>query len=233
MSVSRLTKRKIKELLEEDSWRANLPEIAAAGKSAIGPLFSFLLSKPDFMHRAAVALGETVNRLEKTDPEAAKNVIRRFLWHMNEESGNIGWGIPDAFAECLAANANLAATYGSILCSYVLDLGFDDNYCDHDILRRSCYWAIGRLAQARPELVRKRRAWLAAGLTDNDSICRGMAAWALTQLPPDIMEVPALRKLANEDNRDECEIFDGEKIVTREVSDLAKEALAREREKHA
>ena len=54
---------------------------------------------------------------------------------MSEESGNIGWGIPEAFAECLAASPELAKTYHKILISYIVDLGFDDNYCDNDQLR--------------------------------------------------------------------------------------------------
>lgn len=229
MPKMRLNKKKLKALLEAPNWRENIPLIAEGGTTSVGPLFSFLLLKPDFMHRAAAALGETVAAIEKTDPEAAKNVIRRFLWHMNEESGNIGWGIPDAFAECLVQSPALAKTYASILCSYVYDLGFDDNYCDNDILRRSCYWAIGRLARVRPELTEKSREWLRKGLRDRDSICRGMAAWALAGLPPDIMDVPALQTLVREENNDVCEIFENDEIRERTVSDLARLALARDK----
>lgn len=228
MSRMRYNKKAMKDALLADDWESNIPAISANGKAAVGPLFSFLLQDPELKHRAARALGETVNELTKTDMEAAKNVIRRFMWHMNEESGNIGWGIPDAFAECLAANADLAKTYGSILCSYIIDLGFDDNYCDHDILRRSCYWAIGRFAQARPELAEKARPWLIKGLEDRDSICRGMAAWALGQSPPNLMDAPALKRLAESGDNDLCEYFDNGKIRRATVSELARRGMERD-----
>jgi Vesicle coat complex, various subunits len=127
------------------------------------------------MHRAAVALGLVTARLAEKQPEAAKNIIRRLMWHLNEESGNIGWGIPEAFAEILAASEPLAKDFHRILISYVIDLGRDDNYCDNDTLRRSCYWAIGRLAQARPQMCLSARPWLIKGLEDVDMVCRGMA----------------------------------------------------------
>ncbi|MDE5832024.1 MAG: HEAT repeat domain-containing protein [Desulfovibrio sp.] len=228
MAGMRDNKKAIREALTGEDWEKKIPEIAKMGKPAVSPLFSLLLLDPETKHRAAKALGETVDSLAKTDLEAAKNVIRRFMWHMNEESGNIGWGIPDAFAECLVANAELAKTYASILRSYIIDLGFDDNYCDHDILRRSCYWAIGRLAQARPELAEPARPWLLKGLEDRDSVCRGMAAWALGQLKPELMDAPALKKLAESGDRDECEYFDNATLRRGTVSDLARESLEKD-----
>ncbi|MEE0815740.1 MAG: HEAT repeat domain-containing protein [Desulfovibrio fairfieldensis] len=205
-----------------------MEEIAAGGASHVGPLFSFLLLGPQTMHRAAVALGLTTARLVEREPEAARNIIRRFMWHMNEESGNIGWGIPEAFGESLAASPLLAKDFHRVLASYLIDLGRDDNYCDNDLLRRSCYWAVGRLAQARPELCAGARPWLRKGLEDNDVICRGMAAWALAQLPPDFMDTPALRRLADAGHEEICELFDGEQLYEKSVSQLAREALAHE-----
>lgn len=227
MANLRAARRKLKEILYADDWQSRLEEIVAGGMSNVGALLSFLPLEPKIMHRAAKALGMTVAYIYGQNPEAARNVVRGFMWRMNEESGNIGWGVPDAFAETLAASSPLADAYGRILDSYIMDLGFDDNYCDHDILRRDCYWAIGRLAQARPDLTEKARSWLVKGLQDEDSPCRGMAAWALAQMPPDLMDAPALRALANAGDADICEVFDGERIREFRVSDLAKMALER------
>lgn len=228
MPRMRSTKQQLKQYLQSPQWQDHLEEIAAGGASHVGPLFSFLLLGPQTMHRAAVALGLTTARLAEREPEAARNIIRRFMWHMNEESGNIGWGIPEAFGESLAASPALAKDFHRVLASYLIDLGRDDNYCDNDLLRRSCYWAVGRLAQARPELCAGARPWLRKGLEDNDVICRGMAAWALAQLPPDFMDTPALRRLADAGHEEICELFDGEQLYEKSVSQLAREALARE-----
>ena len=228
MAKMRTSKRELKRILQGPDWREHLDEIAAGGMTSVGPLFSFLLLGAQTMHRAAVALGATVGRLTGTEPEAARTVIRRFMWHMNEDSGNIGWGIPDAFAECLVASESLAETYHRILISYIMDLGHADNFCDHDILRRSCYWAVGRLAEVRPEMCAMARPWLLKGLEDTDSVCRGMAAWALARLPPDMMDAPALRRLAESGNGDVCEIYEADRIREVRVDDLARAALARD-----
>lgn len=226
MASLREARREIRRLLSGPDWQGQLQGIADRGSQAIGPLFSFLLLEPEMMHRAARALGLVIAAMHRQNPEAARNVVRRFMWHMNEESANIGWGIPCAFAETLAASPGLAAEYGRILNTYIMDLGFDDNYCDHDILRRDCYWAIGRLAQAGPEIAEAARPWLRKGLADSDSICRGMAAWALGQLKPDLMDGPALARLAQAGNEDICEIFEDGRLTAATVSSLAQQALA-------
>ena len=225
MARMRSTKQKLKECLVSPQWREHLDEIAQGGLENVGPLFSFLLLGPQTMHRAAVALGQVTALLAQQQPETAKNIIRRLMWHLNEESGNIGWGIPEAFAEILAASAPLAKDFHRILLSYIIDLGRDDNYCDNDTLRRSCYWAIGRLAQTRPQLCLSARPWLLKGLEDVDMVCRGMAAWALAQLPPDLMDAPALRRLADAGNAAPCELFDGHDIYEKTASQIAADAL--------
>lgn len=228
MPKMRSSKQRLKQLLQGPDWREHLDEIAAGGMTSVGPLLSFLLLGHLTMHRAAAALGHTVAHLASTEPETARNVIRRFMWHMNEDSGNIGWGIPDAFAECLAESELLAESYHRILISYIMDLGHADNYCDHDVLRRSCYWAVGRLAEVRPEMCEGARPWLRKGLLDVDSICRGMAAWVLSKLPQDMMDAPALRRLAEAGNEDMCEIYEADTIREVAVSDLARAALMRD-----
>ena len=221
MPRMRHAKTRFRQLLEAPDWRAHLPEVAGEGLSAVGPLLSFLLLSPCLRHRAAVALGAVVAGLEREQPEAVRNIMRRLMWHMNEESGNIGWGIPEAFAEACCASELAAKDFHRVLISYVIELEKDDNYCDHDVLRRSSYWGIGRLAQVRPALAEWARPWLRRGLEDPDVICRGMAAWALRQLPPDMMDAPLLRRLAEQGPDAACEIFDGEAMRATSVRELA------------
>lgn len=225
MATMRSTKVKIRQLLQDDDWQTHIAEIAANDLKSTGALFSFLLLEPVIMHRAACALGATVAAIYQNNAEAGRNLLRRFMWHMNEDSGNIGWGIPCAFAETLVCNRELAQNYGSILLSYIMDLGFADNYCDHAPLRRDCYWAVGRFAQVYPDLAEKARSWLVKGLADEDSICRGMAAWAIAQLPPSLMDAPALKKLVQANDADQCQIFNQGKMEHYGVSELAAKAL--------
>ncbi len=225
MATFSANKKKFNSYLSRDNWQQYLPEIISGGNSSVSPLFSLLPLNNLVSHRAAYALGQTLAKLALTQTEKARIAIRRFMWHLSEESGNIGWGIPFAFSESLAASPLLAQEYRNILISYIIDLGYDDNYCDNDILRRSCYWAIGNFAAHRPDLAEKSRPWLIKGLEDRDNICKGMAAWALGQLKPDLMAAPLLRKLADAEIKDECEIYENHKLRTSSVSELAKETL--------
>lgn len=231
MARMRTHKQLIREWLESADWKKHLAALAAMdGRESTGPLLSLLLLGGDMAARAAVGLGVTVAALADQEPEAARNIVRRFMWHMNEESGNIGWGIPEAFAEVLARSPRMAKEFHNILLSYVADTGHDDNFCDHGVLRRSCYWAVGRLAQARPDLCERVKPWLVKGLDDTDIPCRGMAAWALMQLPPLLEAAPTLRRLAEsapEVGEGLCFVFDGQAVCEYTVRSLAKEALQR------
>ena len=227
MARMRQAKRELRQMLEQDNWRAHLSAIANGGVTHIGALFSFLPMEPLLMHRAAVALGAVCAFLAQTEMERARNVVRRYMWHLSEESGNIGWGIPEAFAETIIQSEKLAHEFRRILITYVIDLGREDNYCDNDILRRSCYWACGRVAEAQTALCLDWRGWLAKGLDDQDTICRGMAAFALGKLPLDLMDVPKLKSIAEANLQDTCILFDGEKIYEQTVSELARLAFTR------
>lgn len=226
MPRMRNTKKQFTQWLSAADWQARLPDITALdGREAAGPLFALLAHGGDMKHRAALALGQSVARLADEAPEAARNILRRCMWHMSEESGNIGWGIPEAFAEILAHSPRMAAEFHAILVSYIIDTGHEDNFCDNALLRRSCYWAVGRLAQARPDLCARAQGWLARGLDDADVPCRGMAAWALGQMPIALETAPLLRRLAQAGIGDVCEVFDGVRVREVGVSALADAAL--------
>ena len=128
--------------------------------------------------RAAFAMGGVMADLYKVSPEDAKNIVRRFMWHMNEESGNIGWGIPEAFAETLAQVPPLADTFRRVLLHYIYDAPEEKStgFCDHAPLRISCYHAIARLLEARPEFVAEAMPLLRlSAQNETDEACRDAA----------------------------------------------------------
>lgn len=223
MPKLRSLKKIYKAWLSEPDWQSHIKEIKQQGIAAIAPLMALLPNDALIKHRAAVAIGETAAEMAKKDMETAKNICRRFMWHMNEDSGNIGWGIPEAFAETLAKSPELAKQYISILFSYIMDLGHADNYCDHDVLRRSCFWAAGRILEEMPEYSDKIKPWLIKGLNDNDAVCKGMALWALTRAKLDLMDVPILEKLKKDNEL--IEIYEHDKIVCIKKGNLAENAL--------
>lgn len=185
MARMRALKQQLKEWLSDPDWESYMPRIAQLeGKEAVGPLFSFLLLGEPMSRRAAVAMGVVVAGMTEKSPESGRNIVRRCMWHMNEDSGNIGWGIPEAFAEILVRSPLLFREFHRVLLSYIIDTGKSDNYCDHDLLRRSCYWAVGRLAQVEAGIAPLVRSGLEqASQHDVDAECRKLAHWALQQVP--------------------------------------------------
>lgn len=195
MATMRQLKQDFNSKLSADRWRDSLGEIAAQGMAAVGPLFALLPRPEPLRGRAAHALGLTVAKLYESSPENARIVIRRLMWHMNEESGNIGWGIPEAFGESLAACPGLAKEYHRVLISYIASLGGEDNFCDHAILRADCYRGIGIMLKGQPQYANVARPWLAKGLEqDEDQNCREQARLVLDSLPgPGLADLRAAR----------------------------------------
>jgi hypothetical protein len=130
---------------------------------------------------AVTALGLLVAALADEDLEAARVVIRRFMWMLNDESGGIGWGAPEAMAEIMACHPGLAAEYAHIL---VANMREEGNFLELPLLQRGLLWGIGRLAGARPDLMRAKNAgkYLPPYLDSADPEVRGRAVWALGQL---------------------------------------------------
>jgi len=189
MGKLRQLRTEVLDALRADPWPRGLDTLAHyPPKSLIGPLFACLL-EPDRLVtlRAATAFGVVTSRLYDWRPEEARRLLRDFMWRLNEESGNIGWGIPEAFGEILAiADKDLAEQFHLVLASYVHERDCDtgDNYLEHNPLRRGAYWALGRLAHARPEFALPAFPDLVSALDDGDPESRGFAAWALGPLLP-------------------------------------------------
>ncbi len=187
MAHFRALKTMLRAWLKREAWtraEALPPEAAALSRlSVINALFACLPEGGLMTERAAFALGQSMAALYAEDPEAAKNIVRRFIWQMNEESGNIGWGVPEAFGETLAQCRPLAEAYHNILFSYVRDLPGDSTYCDHAPLRRSCYLAMARVLEAWPDLADRARPILEAAQNDPDEQGRGLAQSLLARLP--------------------------------------------------
>jgi hypothetical protein len=166
-------------------------------------------------------MGLLTAELAREDMEEARELIRRLMWTLNEESGSSGWGAPEAMAEIMAVHEGLAAEYAHMLVSYMRE---DGNYLENPFLQRDLLRGIGRLSGARPELMKKHGAdlHLPPFLGSTDRVVQGLAAWCAG-----IMEVeearPGLEALVNEET--EIVLYMGHGLVRRPAGDLAREAL--------
>jgi hypothetical protein len=135
-------KAELRALLSQRAWDGIAERLACIpGREAVSPLLSFLPREGLLKWRAVLALGVVVPALAATDRDAARIVMRRLLWHLNEDSGNMGWGIAESMGEILAASPSLTEEYGHILLSYALITGRADNHIEHGTLRRGAIGA--------------------------------------------------------------------------------------------
>ena len=126
--------------------------------------------------RCAQALGQTVARLFEDDNEAARNMVRRQMWNLNEESGGCAWGAPESMAQMLYYNDDLARGFAHVLVSFIVPEG---SFLDYELLQRGAVWGIGRLAEKHPDLVKHAGPYLADLLKSDDPFIRGYSARAI------------------------------------------------------
>ena len=109
--------------------------------------------------------------------EKTRNIVRRLMWNLNDESGGIGWGSVEAMGEILAVNEALALEYAPLLLSYGRE---DGNYQEHELMQRGVLWGICRLCEAMPGITGKQAAEHIIPYTkSNDATVRGLAARVL------------------------------------------------------
>ena len=215
---------KIAALLESDDFQGVLPALDKLQvRQTLRPLLALLcVSEVEIRRRAGVALGIQVAKLAAEDMEAARHVVRRLMWSLNDESGSIGWGAPEALVDILVNHEGLAEEYAHILTSYMEGGG---NELEHNLLQCSLLQGLARLGRSRRELLRERGACnpLPAYLASADATIRGLAAWCAGILGADEAGEGLLHLL---DDPVELTLYrDGGRMRCR-VGELAREALA-------
>ncbi|HEY6004478.1 MAG TPA: hypothetical protein VIV57_16505 [Anaeromyxobacter sp.] len=114
-------------------------------------------------------LGRVAAGMGREGPEPVRELVRRTLWLMNDESGGLLWNGPQVLGAVLAHVPVLRAELASVLASFL----------EEEPFRVGTRWALWRLALVAPETVREIGADLAASLADPDPAVRGHAALAL------------------------------------------------------
>ena len=208
-------------MLAEEDFEEGLAAIRKMPpRQAVSPLFGFFCDLNETVKwHAVTAAGTLVADLAQTDTESARVVIRRFIWNLNDESGGIGWGCPEAMGESLARSAPMATEYWCVLTSYIQPQG---NYLEHPMLQRGAVWGVGRLAHSQPELLAGCGRLLIPYLKAEDAIVRACAIWAALPIPTPELR-PGLEKLTEDSSQ--VRLYDGMRFSDERITDLANRAL--------
>jgi hypothetical protein len=229
-----MSRRVLKQRLLATLQQPDLPAIVGFLQShpphlLLNPLF-IALCNPSAQVRwhAVYGFGQVVSAMADKDPESARIVMRRFLWSLNDESGGIGWGAPEAMAEIMFHSPLLRQEYLHMLVSYMradgAEIFQDGNYLELPLLQRGLLWGIGRLCQRyRSEMMEKQIVDdLFAYLSSPDHQVIGLAIWCLGMLGGDCVA----RKISTFLNHPgEVQVFFDNSLHTLTVAKLAEDGL--------
>jgi HEAT repeat protein len=198
----------------------DLEALRAWGREVRNPLstlVSFLSATDDLLRwRAIEALGLLAEDTAARDLGTVRDLVRRQLWSMNDESGGIAWHAPEAVGEILFRVPALAREFASILASHHATPPFE----------AGVQLALERLAELDPRLVAPEEPKLLAALSHPEAAARGAAAASLGVLAP-ANAAAALRGLV--EDRGVVTLYDRSAgtLETSTVGALARGALAK------
>jgi hypothetical protein len=217
----RQLKAQVLALLRADDLPSTLAALALwPPRQVVNPLIGLLYhGEPRVRWHAVAALGVVVGRLAAEDLEAARVVMRRLMWSLNDESGGIGWGAPEAMAEIMAHHECLAREYACILVSYLNPAG---NFLEHEGLQQGVLWGLGRLGRVRPDLVAAAAPFIPPYFASSQDVLRGMAVWVAGALHETAWEA-ALHALRHDPAP--ILLFDQGRLTEHTVGELAAAAI--------
>jgi len=168
----------------------DLLRLARQDKKVLPHLLAFLYDREDVLcWRAVEALGQVAAVVARQDLEFVRNVMRRLLWSLNDESGSVGWFAPQALGAIIAPQPHALADFIPVVAG-LLDL-------EETTFRPGTLWALGRIGlpvgTQCPALIPR----LMPLLSTPEAETRGLAAWCMG--PLQVSEaVPALREMVSD-----------------------------------
>ncbi len=91
--------------------------------------------------RAIEAIGLISKEIAKSDPGTVRNIAGRLLWMIRDESGGIGWSVPEILGEIVRNNPGLCSDLAPIIASFH----------EEKMLTAGVLWALGRIGKINNE----------------------------------------------------------------------------------
>ena len=193
---------------------ASIVNAAAQDKRVLSRLLALTYTADDLIGwRAVEALGLASAQVAEHDAEFVRNILRRLMWSLNDESGSIGWRAPQAMGAIIAQRPRQFAEFIPVVVSL---FELDETHFYPGVL-----WAIGHIAQRDADS--RFAAQVLPHVSDASAQARGMAARCLGQLRA-TESIPLLKPLLADEAP--LTVFIHDQLHECTVSDLAQEALA-------
>ncbi len=176
-------KKRIRDIVKERAFE-KLSALPASRKRILTILISLTYDRKDILSwRAIEAIGVFTGDLSLSDPEAVRHTVERLLWMIRDESGGIGWSVPEILAEIVVNNPDLCSDIPPIIVSFH----------DEPPLRAGVLRAVGRIGTIHEEMIHDAAPVVRMCLGSDDSAVRGIAAWSLGEMGIPGMEDELMR----------------------------------------
>lgn len=203
-------KREIKALLEKKDFSAlkKLPSL----EKAVTILISLSYDKQSALSwRAIEAIGLLTAELAGSNPDRVRNIVGRLLWMIRDESGGIGWSVPEILGEIVRNNPVLCEDIAPIIASF-----HEENMLTAGVLR-----ALGQIGKINAETVKYAVPIIRSYLGASDPMIRGFAAVAIAEMG-DAGSIDSLAAL-KEDNS-QVSFYENGELVGKTIAQLSVEA---------
>ena len=190
---------------------------------AFGIVMTMLFDADELIRwRTIEMMGRVAAGYARRNRKLVREIIRRLLWAMNDESGSVAWNAPEAIAE-IVINVSKLEEYAEIMASSI----------DVEPFERGVHWGIARIAAAASAGSSVNTAWLfddftdylQESFTDADPFIRAHAALALGHLKVD-SALEAIETLCSDSTAISVYDFDDHELHPRTVGDMARDAAA-------
>jgi hypothetical protein len=169
-------KTSIDDAVSNEDW-TGLVRLARRGPAKTLRYLTSRLSSADaaLKWQAVRALAAVTGDREGISENRIRALLRRFVWLLSDESGNVPFGVPEAFGEVLVAHPEFQAEFLPLLCS----LAYHPERIQTGPIEQGVFWALGRVgppaAACSPEAV---EAVVRAAHQHPEPQTRSIATWA-------------------------------------------------------
>ncbi|UCH80607.1 MAG: hypothetical protein JSW20_12835 [Nitrospiraceae bacterium] len=206
-------KKKITALLENRDFQG-ISSLPASPYKIVNSLISLTYDKKSTVAwRAMEAVGLFTGSMAKQDTEFVRNIVGRLLWMIRDESGGIGWSVPEMLGEIVRNNPVICSDIALVLISFYEEL----------MLATGVLWAAGSMGRVNEETAAYAVPLLRPFLNSSEAIQRGYAARALGALGASRYKTD-IEGLIKDDNL--IPVYHDGEIHEKTVGDMAAEALS-------
>lgn len=208
----RSLKKQAVSLLENNDFQG-LMKLSDSPHKLVNILITLTYDKKDRISwRAMEAIGLLTGRLSESDPDAVRNIVGRLLWMIRDESGGIGWSVPEILGEIVKNSPVLCEDIAPIIASFH----------EEKMLTSGVLWAMARIGRINEDTVRYAAPLFLPYLDAPDHTVRGYAAYALGELrSPEASD--RIKELKNDGNT--VDFYEDGELKELTVGDIASSSI--------